>query len=130
MSQGSYANLLGDKLRVLKRLHENIQVDEGNIEECIGAIDSNESFFTELMLIESHLEQISPEVTAETSKILEETFSFLLKIKEGTSRLAKTIQNDREISAKAIGQFSKRREIANSYMKLEQRSVFVDKDFK
>lgn len=130
MSQGNYVNLLGEKLRVLKQVYENIQVDEGNVEECVSAIETNERYFAELMEIESRLEQISLEVTAETSEILEEIYSFLVKIKEGTLRLAQTIQNDREISVKAIGQFSKRREIANSYMKLEQRSVFVDKDFK
>lgn len=129
MSQGNYVNLLEEKRSVLKLVFENIQVDEGKVEECISAIETNESYFAKLMEIESQLEQVSPEVTVETAGILEEIYSFLVKIKEGTLRLAKTIQNDREISAKAIGQFSKKREIANGYMKLDQRSVFVDKDF-
>jgi len=130
MNQETYASLLGQKLSVLTLVYENIQVDEGNVEECLRAIGSNESYFKELLEIESNLEQIPPEVSAEISGILEKIYSLLVKVKDGTLRLNKAIQDERVIVSKTIEQFSKRRDVANSYIKPDQRSVFVNKDFR
>lgn len=130
MSQGNYVSLLRQKLSLLFKVYENTQLDEGSIEECLKAVETNERHFTELLKIESNLENVIPEVSLETSGILEEINSLLLKASESTSRLVKIIQYERNIAAKAIEQFSKRRDVANSYIKLDQRSVFVDKDFK
>jgi hypothetical protein len=130
MSQGNYVSLLRQKLSLLFKVYENTRLDEGSIEECLKAVETNERHFTELLKIESNLENVIPEVSLETSGILEEINSLLLKASESTSRLVKIIQYERNIAAKAIEQFSKRRDVANSYIKLDQRSVFVDKDFK
>jgi|GEM_PF-4122688 len=129
MSQGNYVNLLGQKFSLLFLVYENTQVDEGSIEECIKAVETNERYFTELLKIESNLENSIPEVSSEISGILEEINSLLLKARENTSRLAKIILIERNVAARAIEQFSRRREVANNYIKLEKRSVFVDKDF-
>jgi len=130
MSQGNYVNLLGQKLNLLFMVYENTQVDEDSVEECLKAVETNERHFSELMKIESNLENTLPEVSLEISGIIEEIDSLLKKARENTSRLANIIRNERNVAAKAIEQFSKRRDVANSYIKLDQRSVFVDKDFK
>lgn len=130
MSQGNYVNLLRQKLNLLFLVYENTKVDMDSIEECLKAVETNERHFAELLKIESNLENSQPEVSLDTSGVLEEIEALLLKAKENTSRLAKIILNERNVAAKAIEQFSKRRDVANSYMKLERRSVFVDKDFK
>ncbi|MGB4589263.1 MAG: hypothetical protein WBI17_08535 [Clostridiaceae bacterium] len=130
MSQVNYSTFLGKKLSVLTQVYENTQVNEGNVEECIKAVEINESHFLELLEIESKLENTLAEVSPETSGMLEEIYSLLMKVSENTSRLNKVIENERDMAMKAIEQFSKKREVTNSYMKLDQRSVFVDKDFK
>jgi cellobiose-specific phosphotransferase system component IIA len=130
MSSGAYLEVLEEKLAVLNRICGNIEVDRSSVEECIRAVALNSEAFKTLIEIETRLEDMIGEETEEVREVLKEARHALVTAHEGTALLLESIKHEKEAAAKNLMEFSRVDAVRNSYVKVGQRPVFVDKDFR
>lgn len=130
MSRGAYLEVLEEKLTVLNRICGNVEVDRNSIEECIRAVALNSEEFKALIEIEARLEDMIGEETEEVREVLEEAKHALMTAHEGTAALLESIKREKDAAARNLVEFSRVNAVRNSYVKVGQRPVFVDKDFR
>lgn len=130
MSKGSYLGVLEEKLTVLSRICGNVDIDRRSIEECIRAVALNSEEFEALIRIESRLEVTIMEETEAVRGVLEEAKAALRTAHEGTAALLERIRREKETAVKNMGEFTRIDAIRNSYVKIDHKPVFVDKDFR
>lgn len=130
MRSGAYIGILEEKLAVLNRICMNVDIDRSSIEECIRAIALNSEEFKALIGIESRLEETIMEETQEVRGVLEEAQTALRFAHEGTAALLEAIRREKETAVKNMGEFARIDAIRNSYVTIDHRPVFVDRDFK
>ena len=126
----TYSMLLEEKLNLLNEALLETDVDRGNVENCIGAIENNEKRFQKLKAIQVKLSLSKSNETEVEKKLENEILPLLIKLQESTSMLQERIIDERKTSVHAMNDFSHLKKISNSYVKTEQGPVFVDKDFK
>lgn len=130
MSSGTYIGILEEKLMILNRICGNVEIDTSSIEECIRAVALNSEEFKALIGIEYRLEETIMEESEEVRGVLEEAKAALRTAHEGTAALLESIRREKEMATKNMGEFSRIDAIRNSYVKIDHRPIFVDKDFK
>jgi len=126
----TYLALLEEKIRILSEALIETKVNTKSAEECILAIENNDKRFEALKALQIKLSLLKSGETAVEMKLENEILTILSKLLENTSKLTERIEEERNTSVHAMNDFSNLKKISNSYVKVEQGPVFVDKDFR
>lgn len=126
----SHHLILKEKRNILLKALEETDIDIKNIEECLSCLANNEDHFEELKKLQIRLSLSKVEGTKEENHLNDEILSLLLKLSEKAALIQETIKTERGSAAAALSDFTQIKSVANSYVKVNQGPVFVNKDFK
>lgn len=130
MNGAEYQELLGMKLEFLNRILENSRIEKSSLETCLKILENNKAFVAKIMDIDARLDNCDTIELKEHEELNEKMLLILEDIKLQQKMLIEKLGIERVELGKVLEQFSKKRHVANNYIKGSNGPVFVDKDFK
>jgi len=121
--------LLKEKRNLLLEAFEQTKVDVNSSEECILAIAKNSSRIEAINKIDEILSNDSSDYEESEKEIYEEIYELLRGTKENLEAIMKGLQNEKRMTTESMTDFARIKSVANSYVKISQGPVFVDRDF-
>jgi hypothetical protein len=121
--------LLKEKRNLLLEAFEQTKVDVTSSEECILAIAKNSSRIEAINKIDEILSNDSSDYEESEKEIYEEIYELLRGTKENLEAIMKGLQNEKRVTTESMTDFARIKSVANSYVKISQGPVFVDRDF-
>lgn len=125
----SRIELLKEKRNLLLEAFEETQVNSGNPEECILAIAKNSRKMEEMKRLDEMLLEGASLSEEEERNLEKEIYELLLGTKGNLEVIIKGLRNEKKMTTESMTDFARIRSIANSYVKIAQGPVFVDRDF-
>lgn len=121
--------LLKEKRNLLLEAFEQTKVDVNSSEECILAIAKNSSRIEAINKIDEILSNDTSDYEEIEKEIHEEIYELLRGTKENLEAIMKGLQNEKRVTTESMTDFARIKSVANSYVKISQGPVFVDRDF-
>lgn len=123
-------SLLKKKKSLLLEALMETDIDKTDIEKCILCIAENMSRFEDLKKLQISLSLEKAEGSEEEIHLNDEVLALLTQVRENVREIQNTILVEKRTAASALSDFTQVKSVANSYVKLNQGPVFVDKDFR
>jgi len=130
MNSAEYQELLSMKLEFLNVIFENSRIEKSSLETCLKILENNKAFVAKIMDIDARLDNCDTIELKEHEELNEKILLILEDIKQQQKMLLEKLSLEKVELGKVLEQFSKKRQVANNYIKGPNGPVFVDKDFK
>ncbi|HAE61897.1 MAG TPA: hypothetical protein DCG38_06155 [Eubacteriaceae bacterium] len=130
MNSAECQELLSMKLEFLNTIFENSRIEKSSLETCLKILENNKAFVAKIMDIDARLDNCDTIELKEHEELKEEILLILEDIKQQQKILLEKLDLEKVELGKVLEQFSKKRQVANNYIKGSNGPVFVDKDFK
>lgn len=120
--------LLKEKRDLLLEVFEDTKIESRELDGALVALAKSNSKIELIRILDESI-RLSPSIEQEEQPILDEIRDLLLKIQNNMKKISGILHSEKRMAAESMSDFARIKSIKNSYVKVEQGPVFIDKDF-